>query len=186
MSTTAQPIPDATLKNLQAAFNGESNAGAKYAAFATQADEEGYRQAASLFRAASRAEKIHATNHAAVIKKLGGAPAADIHAPEIKTTADNLKAAIAGEEYERDVMYPEFIEVARTQNQVPAERTFRFALAAEAEHARMYTEALANLEKMTHQASYHVCPICGYTTLKLSFDRCPVCQAAKEKFETVN
>ena len=51
-----------TLDNLQAAFNGESNANARYLAFAKKADEEGYGQVASLFRAAARAEEIHAAN----------------------------------------------------------------------------------------------------------------------------
>ena len=70
-----------TLENLQAAFNGESNANARYLAFAKQAQSEGYGEVASLFRAAARAEKIHATNHAAVIEELGALPQAQIDSP---------------------------------------------------------------------------------------------------------
>src|ERR1035441_8687898 len=61
-----------TLNNLQTAFNGESNAHVRYVAFADKADKEGYGEVASLFRAAAKAEEVHAANHAAVIKKMGG------------------------------------------------------------------------------------------------------------------
>jgi rubrerythrin len=187
MSTSAgQPEFETTLKNLQAAFNGESNAHAKYAAFARRADEEGYGQVASLFRAASRAEHIHAVNHAAVIRKLGATPEAKIEQHAVSSTRENLKAAIAGEEYERDVMYPAFIQAAEAQKQSAAVRTFQHALEAEKEHARMYAEALAALEEKKPKTSYYVCSVCGYTAERLSFDRCPVCHHPKEKFEMVN
>lgn len=187
MSTSAaQPGLDATMKNLIAAFNGESNAHVKYAAFAKKADEEGYHQAASLFRAASRAEQIHATAHAAVIRKLGGSPDAQIEMPVVASTAENLKTALAGEEYERDVMYPQFIREAEAQNQAAAVRTFTNALEAEAEHARLYSGALANLEKMKAKANYYVCPVCGYTVDQLTFERCPICKLPGEKFEIIS
>jgi rubrerythrin len=174
------------MKNLLTAFNGESNAHVRYAAFAKKADEEGYHQVASLFRAASRAEQIHATSHAAVICKLGGSPEAAIEVPEVRSTRENLQAAIAGEEYERDVMYPEFIRQADAQQQAAALRTFRNALAAEAEHARLYTAALANLENMRTKTSYYVCSVCGYTADQLTFERCPVCNLPGEKFEAIS
>ena len=91
---TSPPPTANTLENLQAAFNGESNANAKYLAFAKRADEEGYKKAASLFRAAARAEAIHFANHAVVIKKLGGTPEADIKTPEVGSTVENLKAVV--------------------------------------------------------------------------------------------
>ncbi len=65
-----------TLDNIQTAFNGESNARARYLAFAERADQEGYGEVASLFRAAAKAEEIHAASHAVVIKKMGGTPLA--------------------------------------------------------------------------------------------------------------
>jgi rubrerythrin len=185
MSTSATPSHETTLKNLKAAFNGESNANAKYTAFAKKADEEGYHHAASLFRAAARAEQIHAANHAAVIKKLGGTPEAKIEQVELKTTAENLKCAIAGEEYEATVMYPEFIKEAEEKKNSPALRTFRFAIEAEKGHAQMYRDALANLEQMKTKTAYYVCPTCGYTVEKAAFERCPVCGHPKEKFEVV-
>ncbi len=187
MSTTVtKSVVEATLKNLQTAFNGESNACARYAAFAMRADEEGFHKVASLFRAASRAEQIHAGNHAAVIRKMGSTPAAHIEKVEVKSTADNLKVALAGEEYERDVMYPVFIHEAEGERNAAAMRTFNYALEAESEHARLFADALCNLQTMTAETVYYVCAICGYTVEKLTFDRCPVCHHPKERFETIS
>jgi rubrerythrin len=176
-----------TLENLQTAFNGESNANAKYLAFAKKADEEGYQKVASLFRAAARAEAIHFANHAEVIKKLGGTPAADIKTAEVKTTAENLKAAIDGESYERDTMYPDFIAEARASNNIDAVKTFNFAKSAEAEHAKLYADALANLDQWkAGPGTFYVCPKCGFTTADANLVKCPVDFTPKEKFEAIN
>src|SRR4030066_93824 len=72
-----------TLKNLAEAFAGESQANRKYLAFARKADRDGYAQIARLFRAAAGAETVHALNH---LKAMDG----------IKSTEDNLKAAVEG------------------------------------------------------------------------------------------
>src|ERR1035441_3646768 len=106
MASTAT-VSATTLANLQAAYEGESNACAKYTAFAVKAVEEGFMDVASLFRAAARAEQIHAENHARVIRKFGADPKCTIHEVTVGSTAENLAAAIAGEEYERDVMRSE-------------------------------------------------------------------------------
>ncbi len=174
------------LQNLQAAFNGESNARASYLAFAAKADQEGYAQVASLFRAGAHAEQIHAANHATVIAKLGGTPEAKIETPVVKSTRENLQAAMAGESYERDVMYPEFIAEAEQEKNAAALRTFEFALKAEAEHAKLYAEALENLEAMKTRTYYFVCPVCGYTVKRLNFLQCVVCLHPKEKYVAVN
>ncbi len=176
----------ATLANLQAAFQGESNAHARYLAFAEKADEEGYAGVASLFRAASLAEEIHAGNHAAVIKNLGAAPLAQINAPKVGSTAENLKAAIQGETYERDEMYPAFVQQATSDQNTSALESFRSALAAEAEHARLYTEALGNLESMTYAVTYYVCPVCGFTTPDPNLGYCPTCATPEERFKQVS
>ncbi|HEX6878924.1 MAG TPA: rubrerythrin family protein [Terriglobales bacterium] len=185
MSTTAVTSNETTLKNLMTAFNGESNASAKYAAFAKKADQEGFGRVASLFRAASRAEQIHAANHARVIEKLGGKAVAKIDPVQAGTTAENLRVAIAGEEYERDVMYPDFIKEAESQKNTAAIRTFQWALEAEAEHARMYTYALRHLNEQRTKTVFYVCAACGYTTDDQDMMRCAVCNAPKEKFERI-
>ncbi len=175
-----------TLQNLQTAYNGESNAHARYLVFAQKADQEGYAQAAALFRAAARAEQIHAANHAAVIKKLGGTPEAKIETTAPKSTKQNLEAAVKGETYERDVMYPEFLKQARADKNTEAIQTFNFAKSAEAEHAKLYSGAAADPEKMKAKGiKYEVCTVCGYTVPKVDFSKCPSCFSPKEKYESV-
>jgi rubrerythrin len=176
-----------TLENMQAAFNGESNAHARYVAFAAQADKESYGEVASLFRAAARAEEIHAANHAAVIKELGATPNAKVDTPEVKSTRENLEAAIKGETYEKDTMYPEFLKQARADRSKAAIKSLNFAQAAEVEHAKLYGEALSGLEKLknTKAVTYSVCPKCGFTARDASFAKCPSCFTPKEQFEKV-
>lgn len=175
-----------TLDNLQAAFNGESNASARYAEFAKKAEAEGYLAIASLFRATSKAEEIHARNHAEVIRKMNAEPKAVIETTVVKSTTENLLAAIDGEVYERDVMYPEFIKNARQNKESAAIRTFAFALETEAEHARLFQHAVKNLEQMRSARTWYVCQVCGYTVQTLNFVRCLVCGHSKDKYATVN
>lgn len=176
-----------TLDNLQAAFNGESNANARYLAFARKANEEGFGEVASLFRAAAKAEEIHATNHSDVIRKMGAMPALNLAPVTVKSTRENLKAAIAGERYERDIMYPEFIEVAKREKASAALRTFTYALKVEAVHAVLYQDALDNLPKRTGKNhTYYVCPDCGNTLEDLSIMRCMVCGHLKDGFIAVS
>lgn len=175
-----------TLDNLQAAFDGESNAHAKYLEFAKQADAEGHGRVAVLFRAAARAEEIHAGNHATVIRKLGAEPRANVHAAEVRSTRENLQAAIAGETHEYESMYAGFLVQARADGDAAAERTFRFASQAEKEHARLYAEALAQLDDWGAAAPFYVCPVCGWTVTAVDFARCPVCSTKDERFEQVS
>lgn len=176
----------ATLENLLAALNGEMNAKARYQKFAAKADEEGYGPVASLFRAAAMAEGIHVDNHRKVIVKLGAPPFVNFEIPDVKSTRENLEAAIQGEVYERDEMYPAFIKQARADAVPAAEHTFSLALAVEAEHARLYTAALNNLDQLRGEArTYYVCPVCGWTSEQPDFDLCPVCSTPVEQFQEV-
>lgn len=181
--SSAAPAVSQTLKNLQTAFEGESNASARYTAFAAKAQEEGYLRVATLFRAAARAEQVHAANHAKVITRLGATPEATIAKTVVGTTADNLAAAKQGEEYERDVMYPDFIRQAEAAGEAGAVRTFRLACEAEAVHATLYGEALANLEAQRAAAVFYVCPFCGEVTDNVKQRSCPICNTPIEKFE---
>lgn len=181
-----------TLENLLAAFEGESNAHAKYTAFAVKADADGLHGAASLFRAAGRAEQIHAANHAGVIEQLGGEAKCEIHAVEVKSTLENLKTALAGEQYEVDLMYPEFLAEAKDKIIAAAVRTMTFALEAEKTHARLYGEAIALLQGgqkdswVSAPRTFYVCPVCGYTSeTPEEHDLCPVCNCPWERFEAI-
>ena len=176
-----------SLKNLMDAYNGESNARAKYLAYAKKADEEGYKAVGSLFRAAARAEEVHAGNHAKVIAAMGGKAKADIKLPKILTTKENLLAAVAGETYERDTMYPGFIKTAKMEGNIDALRSFNYAKTAEAEHASMYQSAADNLDSLkdSQPVTYYVCTVCGFTTANMNFDKCPSCYQPKHVYEEV-
>jgi rubrerythrin len=185
-TATATNPATQTLANLQAAYEGEGNATVKYTAFAIKAEVEGYFRAAALFRAAARAEQVHAAHHARVIAKLGGVAKATIHAPEVKGTRENLEAAKAGEEYERDVMYVDFIKEAEASGQKEAVRTFTLAMQAEAVHAQLYGAALANLDAQKVATTFYVCLVCGEVTDNpADTEHCPICGAVKEKFVAV-
>ncbi len=175
-----------TLDNLQTAYNGESNAQARYLAFAQNAQDEGYLRVAALFRAAAQAEGIHAKNHAAAIKKLGGVAKADVKTPDVKTTKENLQAAIDGETYEYQTMYAGFLTQARAEKNTAAVRTFNQAREAEKGHAKLYGTALASLDGWKQAGDFFVCPTCGNTVDQVTFKKCPVCYTKADKFEKVS
>lgn len=175
-----------TLENLQAAYNGESNAKARYEAFAVKADEEGYKSVAGLFRATSRSEGIHAEKHAAEIKKLGAEAKATVATPEVKSTKENLEAALSGETAEKNKMYPDFIKQAETEKISGAVRSFKGAMAAEVEHAKLYQQALAELDSWKAPGKvFLVCQVCGYTTADNLLKKCPVCGVPRSKFDAI-
>jgi len=179
-------VSQQTLDNLNTAFQGESNAAHRYEAFARKADAEGHTQAARLFRAAARAESIHKENHKQTILALGG-KVKDFKLDELKVgaTAENLQSAIKGESYERDTMYPEFLKQAKADGVKEATRTLLYAEKAEAEHARLYQEALDSLGQKQDTPIY-VCRVCGYTTTKLPQRNCPSCRESVSEYERIN
>lgn len=149
-----------TLNNLMEAFAGESQANRKYTAYSKKAEADGKINAAKLFKAAADAETLHALKHFEVAGK-------------IHTTADNLKDAVAGETHEFTEMYPDFIKAAEAEGNPDAIKTFTFAMKAEAVHAKLYQEALENLDQ-TEEVFYYLCPLCGNIE-KAVPDKCPIC-----------
>src|SRR4030067_3775905 len=103
-----------TDENLKAAFAGESKSNRLYLAFAQKAEEEGYTQAAKLFKAAAEAETIHALNHL----KITG---------QVKSTIDNLGTAVSGETFEFKKMYPEYLAIAKQEGNKQALWSFDVA-----------------------------------------------------------
>lgn len=186
-SALAASVSPETLKNLNTAFRGESNAHLRYQAFAAKADAENLPQVARLFRAASAAEAVHRDTLQATIKKLGGT--VDAFAPDTLApgaTSENLAAAIKGESYERDTMYPGFLATAKAEDNRDAQRAFHFALSAEKKHAALYTEALAQLGR-NPAVDYYVCPVCGETTAgRPSTDKCPTCRKPTKEFKQIS
>ena len=164
-----------TADNLKEAFAGESQASTRYLAFARKADQEGQPQVARLFRAAALAETFHARNHLDVMEGL-------------KSTQDNLKEAVSGENMEHVKMYPEFIELANKEQKPKAVRTFDFARKVEIMHESLYKAALDAIKGggKPKTTEYFVCQICGATIEGSAPDRCPVCGAPKAQFVKVD
>jgi len=162
---------DKTAENLKNAFAGESQANRRYLAFAQKADEEGHPQVARLFRAAAEAETVHALNH---IRTMGG----------VKTTAENLNAALSGETFEFKQMYPDYIKMAKQENNAQAAWSFNVANQVEQIHANLYTKAINALKsgKEPPKAEYYVCSVCGNTVENEAPEKCPICGAPKSKF----
>ncbi len=159
-----------TKDNLKEAFAGESQANQKYRAFAGRAEKDGFPNIARLFRTAAEAERIHAEGHLAALDGVG-------------TTAENLKAAIAGETYEYTEMYPPMLERAESEGH-RAKRMFKYATGAEQVHARLYERALEAAQKGEDlgASAVFLCPFCGYMELDSPPDTCPICGAKGEKF----
>ncbi len=162
-----------TQANLEAAFAGESQAHMRYLIFADKAEREGFPNVARLFKAIAYAERVHATGHFMALRSLG-------------KTADNLEAAIGGETYEVDEMYPAFEAVAKLQNEKAAVRSNNWAMEAEKVHAEMYGQAKSAVEngKDAEVGQVYVCSVCGWTGEGEAPDKCPLCKAKKEKFST--
>lgn len=176
--------PTPTLKNLQAAYNGESNAYVMYAAFAKKADQEGYKGVGSLFRAAARAEAIHRDNHAKVIREMGATPKNTITNPVVKSTAENLETGTKGESYESDTMYPDFIKQAKAENNQKAVQTFVYALDAEKDHLKLYSQAKNNLNNWKQARPFYVCSVSGRTTSEANQNNCTV-NGVNKPIETI-
>ena len=160
-----------TEENVKAALAGESQAHVKYAAFAEKAAAEKLPNIARAFKANSYAEQVHATNYVRTLGALG-------------TTKDNLEAAVGGESFEIEEMYPAYIVVAQAQGEKTAGIYLNAALAAEKVHAGMYKaarEAVAAGRDIEYKP-IHVCGMCGFTMEGDAPDKCPVCGAPKDKF----
>ena len=163
-----------TIDDLNSAFTGESQASCKYLAFAKKADADGFAQIARLFRAAAQAEIIHAHNH---LKAMEG----------VRSTMENLQAAIEGENNEVLSMYPPMLAEAESEGHSRGARSFKWALEVEKIHEALYRKALESLGKGKDapHVSYYVCPICGFTHEGPLEGRCPVCNTPGEKFECI-
>jgi rubrerythrin len=160
-----------TQANLEAAFAGESQAHMKYMIFAAQAEKEGYPEVARLFRALSYAEQVHATNH---FRQLNG----------VGDTVANLKAAMGGENFEVNEMYPAYDAVAKLQEEKGAMLSIHYAIEAEKIHEAMYQEARQLVQAGQDRAAspVHICAVCGHTVIGEAPDKCPICSTKKEMF----
>ena len=182
---------DFTVNNLLVAFEGEVNARARYLAFAARADADGHLGIGSLFRAAARAEQIHARNQARVLRQMGEDTDIAAEPCVVHSTEYNLQSALAGETYEIEVLYPSFIEEATTGINSTAARSFIWALEAEKTHATLFSEALQLLQdevpdsRVNEACDFFVCPVCACTSRSLPEENCTICSYPSVRAETI-
>ena len=164
-----------TEKNLQAAFSGESQARNKYTYFASVAKKEGYEQIAAIFLQTAENEKEHAKLW---FKELG----------ELGTTAENLKAAAEGENYEWTDMYAKMAEEAEEEGFFEIAREMRAVAAVEAEHEKRYLKLLENVKNgkvfIADDVVVWKCRNCGHIHVgKAAPTICPTCAHPQAYFE---
>ena len=164
-----------TRENLKEAFAGESQANRTYLAFGERAQRDGFAQVARLFRAVAAAETIHAHAH---LRAMDG----------VKTTAENLREAAAGEKYGFEQKYPPMVATAEAEGDRRATTSMRYAMEVEKVHHALFNSALEAIEagKDLADAPIRVCPVCGHTVIGNAPDECPVCRAKGSKFQEIS
>ena len=166
-----------TEKNLEAAFAGESMARNKYTYFASKAKKDGYEQIADLFLKTADNEKEHAKLW---FKELNG----------IGTTAENLTAAAAGENYEWTDMYEGFAKTAEEEGFSELAEKFRLVAAIEKHHEERYRALLKNVETASvfekGEVKIWECRNCGHIVVGTKApDVCPTCAHPQSYFEII-
>ena len=164
-----------TMKNLEAAFAGESQARNKYTYFASKAKKEGYEQISALFLKTADNEKEHAKMW---FKELNG----------IGDTKENLEATANGENYEWTDMYEGFAKTAEEEGFPELAEKFRAVAAIEKEHEERYRKLLSNVEMQEvfkkSEVKVWECRNCGHIIVGTEApDVCPVCDHPQSYFE---
>jgi rubrerythrin len=164
----------ATTENAKEAFAGESQANRKYLAFSEKATEDGFKNIAVLFKAASEAEAIHAKKLLKVLSLIG-------------PTATNLEASVEGETHEFTTMYPNFIKAAEAEKRTDAVLAFTHAMKAEEVHAGLYKKALAAVKAGNDlgREKVFLCPVCGNIETGKAPDKCPICGVFGKQFREI-
>jgi len=187
---------DKTIKNLVKAFIGESQARNRYTFYSKIAKQEGYEQIAEIFLITAENEKEHANNLFKLINKLKKKSSekldeiiVEASTPTILgSTAENLKASIAGENYEHTQMYPEFAKVAEEEGYKEIAERLRAIAKAEEHHEERYQKLLKEVEAGTvfkkEKEVWWVCRECGYIHFgKEPPEKCPSCDHPRSYFQ---
>ena len=177
-----------TEKNILTAFCGESQARNRYTYFSAQAKKEGFVQISTIFEETANQEREHAKR---LFKLLEGGEVeitAAFPAGVIGSTAENLREAAGGENYEHTTMYPEFAATARSEGFAEIADIFMAIAVAEKYHEERYLKLLENVEghKVFDRDQPQVwrCRNCGYLHEGSSApDSCPACNHSQAHFE---
>ena len=185
-----------TIENLVKAFIGESQARNRYTFYAKIAKNEGFEQIAEIFLITAENEKEHASNIFKLINELKKKSSEKLDEIKVEaaaptvlgSTAGNLKAAIAGENYEHTKMYPEFADVAEKEGFPEIAARLRAIAQAEKHHEERYKKLLKQVEAGTffknEKDVWWVCRECGYVHFgKEPPEKCPSCDHPRSYFQ---
>jgi rubrerythrin len=177
-----------TEKNLMASFAGESQARNRYTYFASAARKEGFVQIADIFEETANQEKEHAKRFFKFLKGGEVEVQAAFPAGVIGTTAENLKAAAAGENEEWTNLYPGFAKTAREEGFEAIAKVWEAVVVAEKQHEKRYLDLLKNVEtgkvfKKDKKVVWR-CRNCGYLHEGPEAPKeCPACAHPQAHFE---
>ena len=163
-------MAEKTEKDLAYAFAAESKASIRNEAFARKADMEDYTQIASLFRAVSEAEAVHARRYLLLMRG------------KVGSTEENLETAFQNEIRANVDEYPKLIKDASDEGKEGVVKAFSQSRDVESRHAELYKKAMNDMLS-DRRTEYYVCQVCGYISEDEAPENCPVCGAVKSKFK---
>jgi len=177
-----------TEKNLLTAFAGESQARNRYTYFASKANKDGFVQISKIFEETANQEKEHAERLFKFLEGGVAEVAASFPAGVIGTTAENLKAAAGGENYEWTDMYPSFAKTARDEGFDEIAGVLEAIAVAEKQHEKRYLGLLANVDAGTvfkkDKPVVWRCLNCGYLYKGTEAPvECPACAHPRSYYE---
>ena len=177
--------PEATLQNLQTAFNREMRISREYALFSKNAENNRFSAIANLYKAVSRSEDIHAEMAATLLRSKG----VDVipYSPDsiiVGTVMQTLRMALSDESLESDSMYPNLSRTAKAEKFLQAAESFGHALNVDTWNAVLFKDDVDRSGYIA-RVQYYVCPCCGYVITSNAATECPECHEKQEKFEKI-
>jgi len=185
-----------TIENLAKAFIGESQARNRYSFYSKQANTDGFEQIAEIFLVTAENERIHAKRlfeHISELIKKSGKKMPEIKVDAVApttygSTAENLRAAIAGENYEHTKMYPGFADTAQKEGLPEIAARMKAIALAEKHHEERFSKLLREVEAGTvfkkEKEQWWVCRECGYVHFgKTPPEKCPSCDHPKSFYQ---
>jgi rubrerythrin len=170
-----------TPDNLQTAYNREARLALTYELFAKKAEKEYFTNVARMYRAAAKAEAIHASAHLEQMKALGATPR--LYTPEkvtVGTTLQTLKMAVSDEQIESESMYPNLIATAEAEHLNDVAAQFRKYQRADAQQLKLFKEA-AEKDGAISRVPFYICPKCGGFILATKNPGCVDCGVKPEE-----
>jgi rubrerythrin len=185
-----------TLENLVKAFIGESQARNRYTFYSKVAKKEGFEQIAEIFLITAENEREHASSLFKLINELKAKSKNKIDEIKVEataplvlgSTAENLRAAISGENYEYTKMYPEFADIAEKEGFPEIAKRLRAIAVAEKHHEERYKKLLKEVEGGSvfkkKEKVWWVCRECGYVHFGTEPpEKCPSCEHERSFFQ---